>query len=82
MLKLYCPEIDVIAQAESVESAYIKINNHNPELVLLDIQMPDGTGFDLLRKFENINFKFVFITAYQEHAIKAFVTNQYTANLI
>jgi two-component system LytT family response regulator len=40
--------------------------------VFLDIQMPDGTGFDLLKKFEKINFKVIFVTAHQEYAIEAF----------
>jgi two-component system LytT family response regulator len=71
-LSLYCKEVEIVAQADNVESGYKAIVENQPELVLLDINMPDGTGFDLLKKFEKINFKLIFITAYEEYAIKAF----------
>lgn len=72
MLNLYCTDIEIAGEAENVENAYLLLKNIQPDLVLLDIQMPDGTGFDLLKKFNNLDFKIVFITAYKEHAIKAF----------
>ena len=72
MLKLYCSDVEVIGQAHNVHSGYELINNLNPDLVLLDIKMPDGSGFDLLNKFNKINFKVIFITAHEEYAIKAF----------
>lgn len=72
ILNGFCPHIKVIGEAHSVESGYRLITELKPEVVFLDIQMPDGTGFDLLRKFPSIDFKFVIITAYQEFAIKAF----------
>lgn len=71
-LTLYCKEVEIVAQADNVESGYKAIIENQPELVLLDINMPDGTGFDLLKRFEKINFKIIFITAYEEYAIKAF----------
>lgn len=71
-LSLYCKNIEVIAQAESVQAGCDVILRHNPELVILDINMPDGTGFDLLKKIDPVNFKLIFITAYEEYAIKAF----------
>ena len=71
-LTLYCKSAEIVAQADNVENGFKAISEKNPELVLLDINMPDGTGFDLLKKFEQIDFKIIFITAYQEHAIKAF----------
>ena len=46
--------------------------SENPDLVLLDIQMDDGSGFDLLKKTEPINFKVIFITAFDQYAIQAF----------
>ena len=67
-----CPEVSILSQSESVESAYKDIQRHKPDLVLLDIKMTDGTGFDLLEKFDAINFKVVFVTDYEEYAIKAF----------
>ena len=48
------------------------IEGLNPDLVLLDIKMKDGTGFDLLDKLNNIDFKIIFVTAYDQYAINAF----------
>jgi two-component system, LytTR family, response regulator len=72
MLKLFCPNINVVGQAQNVQTGFELINEVSPDVVFLDIQMPDGSGFDLLQRFTSIQFKFVFITAYQEYAIKAF----------
>jgi len=71
-LSAYCKEVELVAQADNVESGYKAIIENKPELVLLDINMPDGTGFDLLKKLDKIDFKLIFITAYEEYAIKAF----------
>lgn len=62
----------LVAEASDVKSGIAAIKEHNPDLVLLDINMPDGTGFDLLKKLENIAFKVIFITAYEEYAVQAF----------
>ena len=72
ILETKCPDITIVAEADGVESAYQLIQQHKPDLVLLDIKMSDGTGFDLLEKLDTINFKVVFVTAYEEYAIKAF----------
>ena len=72
MLDMYCKDVEVVAEAHDVQSGYDAIRKHAPELVLLDIKMPDGTGFDLLRKFLNFDFQVIFITAYEEFAIRAF----------
>lgn len=72
LLKSYAENVQVVGLANSVESAYKAINEHQPDLIFLDIQMPDGTGFDLLKKFDKINFKIIFVTAHQEFAIEAF----------
>ncbi len=72
MLRLYCSDVQVIGQAHNVNTAHALIQELKPELVLLDIKMPDGSGFDLLNRFSNIDFKVVFITAHEEYAIKAF----------
>jgi two-component system LytT family response regulator len=71
MLKIDCPSIRVVAQADGVKTGVEIIQKHHPDLVLLDIRMKDGTGFDLLEQFENIDFKIIFVTAYDEYAIKA-----------
>jgi len=72
MLKLHCPNAKVVGQAEGVKSGFKSIQILHPDLILLDIKMKDGTGFDLLEKIDNIDFKIIFITAYDQYAIKAF----------
>ncbi|MFT4679237.1 MAG: two-component system LytT family response regulator [Flavobacteriales bacterium] len=68
----YCPKVEVIDEADGVQDAYRKIMSQEPDLVFLDIQMDDGTGFDLLEKVRNPNFVVIFTTAFDEFAIKAF----------
>nr|MDA3852740.1 LytTR family DNA-binding domain-containing protein [Bacteroidales bacterium] len=72
MLMLYCPELDLVGEAVSVASGLELIRKIKPEVVLLDIQMSDGSGFDLLKQLDAINFALVFITAFDEYAVKAF----------
>ncbi len=71
MLKTYCPEVSVIATAGSVKEGVEVLRTHKPDLLLLDIKMGDGTGFDLLKKIRNNNFFLIFITAFEEFAIRA-----------
>jgi len=68
----YCPNVKIVAKADGVQSGIETINKYQPDLVLLDIKMEDGTGFDLLKKLEPVDFKVIFITAYDQYAIKAF----------
>jgi len=75
MLRLYCNGIEVVAEGKDVKSGIEAINHHNPQLVLLDIRMPDGTGFDLLRQVMPVSFRIIFVTAYEEYALKAFKVN-------
>jgi len=72
LLQDYCPQVKIVGEANSVASGIRAIREKSPDLVLLDIKMGDGTGFDLLEHFDNINFKIIFITAYEEHALEAF----------
>lgn len=72
IIKLSCPNISIIGQADSVESGVKLIKQLSPEIVFLDVEMTDGTGFDLLQKLKPINFKVIFITGYEDFAIKAF----------
>jgi two-component system LytT family response regulator len=71
-LRDYCEELHVITTASSIKSAYKAIIKYQPDLVFLDIELGDGKGFDLLTMFEKIDFKVIFVTAYSEHAIRAF----------
>ena len=63
--------IDVIDEADNVESALKLINDKDPDLIFLDIQMPGESGFDLLEKID-LRAKVIFVTAFDEYAIKAF----------
>ena len=72
LLKMAGDHIEIVAEGYNVESGVKFIRQHDPDLVLLDINMPDGTGFDLLKQFEQIDFKIIFITAYEEYAVQAF----------
>ncbi len=67
-------EIEVIEEAANVDEGLEKIEQFNPELIFLDIQMPGKTGFDLLAELEKAP-KVIFTTAYDEYAIKAFEVN-------
>jgi two-component system LytT family response regulator len=71
-LREFCPDVEVVAQASSVKTALEAIQKTSPDLIFLDIEMPDGNGFDLLNLFEKIDFRIIFITAYSEYAIRAF----------
>ncbi|MCD4746938.1 MAG: LytTR family DNA-binding domain-containing protein [Bacteroidales bacterium] len=72
ILKFSPQNISLVAEAKNVATGITAISTYKPDLVLLDINMPDGTGFDLLKKLDNINFKIIFITAYEEYAVQAF----------
>lgn len=67
-----CKNVQICGTADSVKSGLLAIAKHQPDVVLLDIQMPDGTGFQLLSQLNDINFKVIFITAHQEFAMQAF----------
>lgn len=72
MLKKHCPNVKLLGTASGVKSGLEAIEKYNPDLILLDIKMKDGTGFDLLEQIDTISFKIIFITAYDQYAIKAF----------
>jgi len=72
LLNLYCPEVTVQATAPDIIKGAEIINRVKPELVFLDIEMPYGNGFDLLDQLSPVTFEVVFITAFNDYAIKAF----------
>jgi two-component system LytT family response regulator len=67
----YCPSLIVEGKAHNVIEGVRVINEKKPDLVFLDVEMPNGTGFDLLSQFPEKNFEVVFITAFNHYAIKA-----------
>ena len=68
------PEIEVVDEAANADEGISKIENHNPDIIFLDIQMPGKTGFDLLSELDRAP-QVVFTTAYDEYALKAFEVN-------
>jgi two-component system LytT family response regulator len=72
LIREYFYNIDLVGEADSVETAFAAIELQQPDLVLLDIRMADGDAFDLLARIKTIFFKIIFITAYEEYALKAF----------
>ncbi|WP_264520195.1 LytR/AlgR family response regulator transcription factor [Flavobacterium sp. N1994] len=72
IIKANCPTISIIGQADSVESGVKLIKQLVPDIVFLDIEMPDGNGFELLQRLKPIQFKVIFITGYEDFAIRAF----------
>ena len=71
MLQTFCPNVDVVGFASSVEEALILIESLDPSLVFLDIEMPTGNGFKLLDSFKDPPFEVIFTTAYDLYAINA-----------
>ena len=71
MLESFGISAEINTESNNVKSAISSIQKFNPDIVLLDIQMPDGNGFEVLKKVDNSNFQVIFITAYQEYAIQA-----------
>src|SRR4051812_8981299 len=71
MLKQYCPHVHIIGTAGNVEEAWTLISAAGPELVFLDIEMPEASGFHLLKKFAPNSFHVIFTTAHEQYAIKA-----------
>jgi two-component system LytT family response regulator len=67
----YCPDVEVLGEADSVPPAIELIKKTSPDLVFLDVEMPFGNAFDLLEQMGEVNFNTVFVTAYDHYAIKA-----------
>lgn len=72
LLARHCPQVSVAGEANGVASGLTAIRDLHPDLVLLDIQMADGTGFDLLNALPVIDFKIIFVTAFDQFALQAF----------
>jgi two-component system LytT family response regulator len=71
LIRQYCPQLRIVAEAASVEEAIQKIEEFRPRLIFLDIEMPGGNGFKLLEHFKTFPFEVIFVTAYDNYAIKA-----------
>jgi len=71
LIERHCPEVTIIGVAVDVESAFKEINTKKPDIIFLDVQMPKGDGFSLLRKFSKPPFEVIFVTSYDQYAISA-----------
>lgn len=75
MLLRYCPEVELCGYAKNVEEALKLYTQYTPDLLFLDIQMPGGSGFDLLDNIDSHTASVIFTTAHNEYAIKAIRAN-------
>lgn len=70
-LEKVCPFLEIVGSAETCQKAFELVSEKNPDLVFLDIEMPDETGFDFLLRFKEVPFEIIFVTGYDSYAIKA-----------
>ncbi|MDF2188760.1 LytTR family DNA-binding domain-containing protein [Paraflavitalea sp. CAU 1676] len=71
MLEEFCPQLTIEGQADNAEEGVTLIQETEPDLVFLDIEMPFGSGFDLLDRLKPVNFEIIFITAFNNYSLKA-----------
>ena len=71
LLSMFCPDVMVVAEAAGVQQGRELIAKHKPDLIFLDIEMPDGSGFRLLDQSAPADFDVIFTTAFDQFAIKA-----------
>lgn len=74
LMQEYCPNVKIVAECENLPEGVKAIRKHNPDLILLDIEMPGHSGLELLDFFDEneVNFSIIFTTAYNEYALQAF----------
>lgn len=72
LVQMSFQNVEIVGQAHSVETGTASIKELKPDLVFLDIQLEDGSGFDILEQLSQIDFQIIFITAFNEYAVKAF----------
>ncbi len=72
LLDKFFDNVKIVDMVDSVEGALSAVSHHHPDLVFLDIEMPNGDGFEFLDRCKDIDFEIIFVTAYDQYAIKAF----------
>lgn len=72
LLNLYVPEVKIEATCKNVPDGVIAIQKYQPQLVFLDIEMPEYNGFEIFKFFKEVDFEVIFVTAYNDFALKAF----------
>jgi two-component system, LytTR family, response regulator len=75
MLLEYCPQVHIVASETDAKSGVALVRELQPQLVFLDVEMPNLTGFDILKELEPVNFEVVFVTAFSQYAVTAFEHN-------
>ena len=70
-LAKYCPKVELIGEAATIDEALVLIRNNDLDLVFLDVEMPYGNAFDLLDRVGDVSFETVFVTAYSQYALDA-----------
>lgn len=75
LLGLAHPTVDVIDTCSNLPEAVISIRKHQPDVVFLDVEMPQFSGYEIIKFFDRIEFQIVFVTAYDKYAVKAFEMN-------
>jgi two-component system, LytTR family, response regulator len=70
-LKKYCPQVEVIGEAQNIKEAVPLLHEVKPQLVFLDVEMPFGNAFDVLEACQDLHFETIFVTAFSEYSLKA-----------
>jgi two-component system, LytTR family, response regulator len=74
-LKKYCPQVEIIGEAQNIKEAVPLLHDRKPQLVFLDVEMPFGNAFDVLEACRDIHFETIFVTAFSEYSLKALNTS-------
>lgn len=72
LLTRFCPEIELVAKSSTVPEAVEQINKLQPDVVFLDIEMPNYAGYEIVNFFDQVDFDIIFVTAYDQYAVRAF----------
>ena len=71
LLEMYCPSVEIIAEAENATEATVLARELKPDLIFLDVAMPGKNGIDFLKEQEEINFEVIFVTAHDKYVLQA-----------
>jgi two-component system, LytTR family, response regulator len=72
MLGMHCPQVNILASETNAKKGVTLINELQPQLLFLDVEMPHLNGFETLKQLEPVNFEVIFVTAYGKYAVEAF----------
>lgn len=72
LLMRFCPEIEILDKCSNVLQAVESVKKNSPDVVFLDIEMPNYAGYEIVKFFDKINFEIIFVTAYDKYALRAF----------